>query len=178
MQFSFIHHFYIIVNTTQTEHDFIFIFLKKEILEWSTSNYQHVEVHNEVFIFKNSIRTTFVNLQKSNIVQQPLQNNKYYQSKRQGASIKLIKIDFKMICILYSAQEAKIAREWRGNRRLSRYSTPQATELCSTRTARRGPRWEKISQEFLITVARVTFRSSFQLFLQVVLQSDWRNLEG
>ena len=65
-------------------------------------------------------------------------------------------IDFKMICILYSAQEAKIASEWRGARKLSRCSTRQATALSSTRTVQRGPYWKRISLEFLITVGPQT----------------------
>lgn len=49
------------------------------------------------------------------------------------------KIDFKTICILYSAQEEKISWAWRGGPRSSLYSTRWGTAPCSTRKEGRGP---------------------------------------
>lgn len=72
------------------------------------------------------------------------------------------KIDFKTICILYSAQEEKISWAWRGGPRSSLYSTRWGTAPCSTRKEGRGPCSKTIlppSLEFLINVV------PFQLFL-------------
>lgn len=60
------------------------------------------------------------------------------------------KIGFKTICILYSAQGAKISWAWRGSPRSSLCSTRWGTVPCSTRKERRGEgKKESLTNVFL-----------------------------
>lgn len=92
------------------------------------------------------------------------------EEQRRGKKGMIGKIGFKTICILYSAQGAKISWAWRGGPRSSPYSTRWGTEPCSTRKVGRGPCEKNPSPplQFLID-------SPFLLFATFLFPNERKN---